>query len=50
MDRINFMKHGIRFRTAAKVFPDPKKMIREGEEYPEGLRYYQTTIKSLMAR
>ena len=28
-DRINFMKHGIHFRTAAKVFLDPKKMIRE---------------------
>ena len=22
-DRINFMKHGIHFRTAAKVFLDP---------------------------
>ena len=38
-DRINFMKHGIHFRTAAKVFLDPKKMIREDEEHPEELRY-----------
>lgn len=28
-DRINFLKHGIHFRTAAKVFLDPKKMIRK---------------------
>ena len=38
-DRINFMKHRIHFRTAAKVFLDPKKMIREDEEHPEELRY-----------
>ena len=38
-NRINFMKHGIHFRTAAKVFLDPKKMIREDEEHPEELRY-----------
>ena len=38
-DRINFMKHGIHFRTAVKVFLDPKKMIREDEEHPEELRY-----------
>ena len=34
-DRINFMKHGIHFRTAVKVFLDPKKMIREDEEHPK---------------
>ena len=38
-DRTNFMKHGIHFRTAAKVFLDPNKMIREDEEHPEELRY-----------
>ena len=38
-DRINFMKHGIHFRTAVKAFLDPKKMIREDEEHPEELRY-----------
>ena len=38
-DRINFMKHGIHFRTAAKVFLDPNKLIREDEEHPEELRY-----------
>lgn len=26
-DRINFIKHGIHFRIAAKVFPDPNKLI-----------------------
>ena len=38
-DRINFMKHGIHFRTAAKVFLDPKKLIREDEEHSGELRY-----------
>ena len=38
-DRINFTKHGIHFKTAAKVFPDPDKMIREDKEHPEELRY-----------
>ena len=38
-DRINFIKHGIHFRTAAKVFLDPNKLIRENEEHPEELRY-----------
>ena len=38
-DRINFMKHGIHFRTAAKVFLDPNKLIREDEEHREELRY-----------
>lgn len=28
-DRINFAKHGIHFKTAAKVFLDPDKLIRE---------------------
>ena len=38
-NRISFMKHGIHFWTAAKVFPDPKKIIREDEAHPEELRY-----------
>lgn len=38
-DRINFMKHGIHFRTAVKVFLDPNKLIREDEEHPEELQY-----------
>lgn len=38
-DRINFAKHGIHFKTAAKVFLDPNKLIREDEEHPEELRY-----------
>ena len=38
-DRINFIKHGIHFRTAAKVFLDPNKLIREDEEHSEELRY-----------
>ena len=38
-DQKNFAKHGIHFRTAAKVFLDPNKLIREDEEHPEELRY-----------
>ena len=38
-DRINFTKHGIHFRTAAKVFLDPNKLIREDEEHLEEQRY-----------
>lgn len=38
-DEINFVKHGIHFKTAAKVFLDPNKLIREDEEHPEELRY-----------
>mgnify|MGYP003560439104 CR=1 FL=1 len=33
-ERINFRKHGIHFATAAKVFLDPNKLIREDEEHP----------------
>ncbi|MBO5153447.1 MAG: BrnT family toxin [Eubacterium sp.] len=29
----NFFKHGIKFETAAKVFADENKMIREDEEH-----------------
>ena len=35
----NFKKHGIHFKTAAKVFLDPDKLIREDEEHPEEERY-----------
>ena len=38
-DRINFMKHGIHFRTAVKVFLDPNMLIREDEEHREEIRY-----------
>ena len=38
-DQLNFTKHGIRFRTAAKVFLDPYKLIREDEEHQEEERY-----------
>ena len=38
-EKINFTKHGIRFKTAAKVFLDPNKMIREDEEHLEESRY-----------
>lgn len=38
-ERANFIKHGIHFKTAAKVFLDPDKLIREDEEHPEELRY-----------
>lgn len=38
-DHTNFAKHGIHFRTAAKVFFDPYKLIREDEEHPEEIRY-----------
>ena len=35
----NFRKHGIHFKTAAKVFLDPNKLIREDEEHPQEQRY-----------
>ena len=38
-ERINFIKHGIHFKTAIKVFLDPDKLIREDEEHSEELRY-----------
>ena len=38
-ERINFRKHGIHFATAAKVFLDPNKLIREDEEHPQEVRY-----------
>lgn len=38
-DRINFKKHGIHFKTAAKVFLDPNKLIRYDEEHPQEARY-----------
>ena len=38
-DQINFNKHGIHFKTALKVFFDPKKLIREDEEHTDELRY-----------
>ncbi len=38
-ERINFAKHGIRFRTAARVFLDPDRLIREDAEHPGERRY-----------
>lgn len=38
-ERINFIKHGIHFKTAACVFLDPNKLIREDMKQPEELRY-----------
>ena len=38
-DEVNFRKHGIHFRTAARVFLDPYKLIREDEEHTKELRY-----------
>lgn len=38
-DQINFAKHGIHFKTAAKVFFDPNKLIRKDEEHIQELRY-----------
>jgi len=38
-DALNFRKHGIHFKTAAKVFLNPYKMIRVDEEHPEEERY-----------
>ena len=38
-DAANFRKHGIHFRTAAKVFLDPNKLIRDDSEHPEEERY-----------
>jgi len=38
-DRIDFTKHGIRFKTAAKVFLDPDLLVREDVEHPDESRY-----------
>ena len=38
-DQANFKKHGIRFKTAARVFLDPDRLVREDLEHPEELRY-----------
>ena len=38
-EELNFQKHGIHFKTAAKVFLDPDKLIREDEEHPQEQRY-----------
>lgn len=38
-EQINFRKHGIHFKTAAKVFLDPDKLIREDEEHRQEKRY-----------
>lgn len=38
-ERLNFIKHGIHFKTAARVFLDPYKLIREDTEHPGEPRY-----------
>ena len=38
-DHINFIKHGVHFKTAAKVFFDPNKLIRENLEHSSEERY-----------
>ena len=38
-ERRNFQKHGVRFRTAIKVFYDPHKIGREDLEHPPEKRY-----------
>ena len=38
-DIANFQKHGIHFKTAAKVFMDPYKLIREDEEHLSEQRF-----------
>lgn len=38
-DRANFLKHGIHFRTAVKVFLDPDRIIRSDEEHTQEQRY-----------
>ena len=35
----NFKKHGIHFKTAAKAFLDPHKLIRYDDEHPGEERY-----------
>lgn len=35
----NFIKHGIRFETASKVFADKNKLIRSDAEHPLEERY-----------
>ena len=37
-EQINFIKHGIHFKTAVKVFLDPDKLIREDMEHLPELR------------
>lgn len=38
-EELNFKKHGIHFKTAAKAFLDPNKLIREDTEHLEESRY-----------
>ena len=38
-EHANFTKHGIHFKTAAKVFLDPNKLIRADIEHPSEERY-----------
>jgi hypothetical protein len=38
-ENTNFIKHGIHFSTAIKIFLDPHKLIREDIEHPQEERY-----------
>lgn len=38
-DALNFAKHGIRFKTAAKVFADPNKLMREDNDHSKEPRF-----------
>ena len=38
-EELNFKKHGIHFKTAAKIFLDPNKLIREDTEHLGESRY-----------
>ena len=38
-EQLNFQKHGIHFKTAAKAFLDPDKLIHEDAEHLQEQRY-----------
>lgn len=38
-ERLNFIKHGIKFGTAVKVFKDPNLLMRMDVEHGDELRY-----------
>ncbi|MBR1559256.1 MAG: BrnT family toxin [Clostridia bacterium] len=38
-EAISFRKHGVRFKTAIRVFRDPDKLIREDEEHDNEERF-----------
>ena len=38
-EQLNFQKHGIRFKTAAKILLDPNLLIREDVAHSKEVRY-----------